>query len=438
MASRQSARIANSAVGNMQVDDEDVPALAAAAAPAIVMVPAADAPAIVMVPAADAPAIAAVIAVAAPVLAQAPAPALVPAPNADDETPQERVTRLLNRAAAQARDAHLAGGSADPPRDQARGMDPVLLSQIMAVIALTHRELPRHAAESLVQARQLTADRPSRTGALPVPRSLGKQLFLIAIQKPHLLEAAIEEIRRWLVTHNHEYPANLPSFIDDIEVKDFVNTYLSRNEAFEQAAFIKAIQNYITGEVRTSAELALEQLVSRKISQADDPVPRYAQRFLQASRQLPNESQASLCAHYLAGLRPVLRQRCILDRDGNTWHTLDSLIKYSFSEAIRLNADSSPVQSLPKQGYTPARRDRGRAAPAVGDKKRKPEGPPGPPNPGPGRSESRQHKAPPEKCPYYKFVGKLTQAGKMSLSEFGLCWYCRGAVHNATECPDKR
>ena len=131
-----------------------------------------------------------------------------------------------------------------------------------------------------------------------------------------MLVTSFNELRRWVVANDHSFPEDMMSFIDDHEVKDFLSSYMIANPAFILDEFIDALQNYVSGEVRNPVEIARSMILNRSIVHENDSPAKYAQRFQQCSRLLPDESQSSLCQHYLAGLHPSLRQRCALDRMG--------------------------------------------------------------------------------------------------------------------------
>ena len=105
---------------------------------------------------------------------------------------------------------------------------------------------------------------------------------------------------------------------------------------------VKDTVRYVFGEVRPASVQALDDLHEGQVRQGkDEPVARYAQRFMVKARMVPNESQQSLCRLYLAGLKNGLKEQCLLDRDNNRWTSLHDLIQFSFGEEERYNLRTS-------------------------------------------------------------------------------------------------
>ena len=75
---------------------------------------------------------------------------------------------------------------------------------------------------------------------------------------------------------------------------------------------------------------------------------KYNERFYQRSRRLPQESQASLCLHYLAGLNSELRTLCCMDRDNKRWDSLHALVTFTLAEEERLNMKASSAPHVSK------------------------------------------------------------------------------------------
>jgi hypothetical protein len=98
-----------------------------------------------------------------------------------------------------------------------------------------------------------------------------------------------------------------------------------------------AFQSRFTGEVRAEEYIALDQLLNREIvQQQGESVAKYSERFLTVARKLPNESEVSLCRHYVRGLLPHLAERCCVDREDNEWSSLSALVKCSLSQDLRV------------------------------------------------------------------------------------------------------
>ena len=297
-----------------------VPPVLPQVAAAVAATTAAPNPAPVMTPAAQAPA-------TQPVAAAIPVP-VIPGPS--HVQPMADVQVSTKPFQIPATWAHTAGPSRSPPHNPQRSRSPVRRGQ-----------------------------------CLPAPMRMGSSYFKLAQSRPSMLVTSFNELRRWVVANDHSFPEDMMSFIHDHEVKDFLSSYMIANPAFILDEFIAALQNYVSGEVRNPVEIARSLILNRSIVQENDSPAKYAQRFQQSSRLLPDESQSSLCQHYLAGLHPSLRQRCALDRDGNTWHSLQALIKCSYAKDIRLShfTDRCVTQNRVKQGFTPnlERRERTRS-----------------------------------------------------------------------------
>ncbi|GAX78850.1 hypothetical protein CEUSTIGMA_g6288.t1 [Chlamydomonas eustigma] len=194
----------------------------------------------------------------------------------------------------------------------------------------------------------------------PTPGKMGVPLFKSVVSKPHILDNEVEGICAWLRAHHLPIPDHLPHFIEDYDVKDFVKSYfksLPVDVPFIEEDFKTSLKRFVSGEVRSQVAIARATLVGRELKQGPDSAAKYAQRFFQCSRLIPDECQVSLCLHYLAGLNPELKQACTLDRDGNERQSLSSLVKYSYGEELRLNARSAahapsrPVFRPSSQGF---------------------------------------------------------------------------------------
>jgi hypothetical protein len=271
---------------------------------------------------------------------------------------------------------------------------------------------------------------------LPGPGQLTTSRLKTMVHKTNLLANWATQTRDFLIQHGFRVPQDIPQFVSDDEAQDWVIKYISTHIPFEFDTFLLNFQRFISGEVRSQTEIARSLVVGRSITQGDEPAVKYAQRFMQSASLLPDECQSSLCQHYIAGLNPVLRQRCVIDRNGRHWTVLHALLDFSYSEEMRISSthdsSSSRAQEFHQQG-----RGRGRAAAIEikskeGDRKR------GPPSGGePPSKAHKQIKAPMTDCKYYKHVGTLSKSEKSVLSEYGLCWYCRAGVHLAQTCPQK-
>ena len=251
------------------------------------------------------------------------------------------------------------------------------------------------------------------------------------------------------------YPKNLVFFITDPLFQVWADGYINDSKlVFSESKFIEDATAYLCGEVRSAESIALDEMLSGSIKQGDSPVSTYAERFMQRSRVLVSESQVSLCRHYLAGLTPELRTRCMLDRDNHEWRDLHSLIQFSFGEELRCRPSravfSRPSPVPHRSGFSPSPKQ---GSPWTnGNKRARNEGGPslavaaaGPANraANPGNKvakvydQSSPRNKPVELCPRFKYKGALTPEVKSELSAWGLCWYCRAGRHPAQRCPEK-
>ena len=121
---------------------------------------------------------------------------------------------------------------------------------------------------------------------------------------------------------------------------------------FDGMAFTEAFLQSVNSDVRPLNVVALHDLIEGKVTQGMSPVAKYNEQFHQKARLLPNESQESLCFHYLRGLTPELRSRCCLDRNNNRWSSLNDLVTFTLDEEERLNlitefnSDAAQLQSV--------------------------------------------------------------------------------------------
>jgi hypothetical protein len=109
--------------------------------------------------------------------------------------------------------------------------------------------------------------------------------------------------------------------------------------------FSKLFLSRFTGQVRSQATLALEKLVSRAVTQGHDDMGVYAAKFNQVARLLPNESQVSLCQHFISGMQADLRAACCLDLLGDEWDDLQKCIKFSIAASIRASRSAEALNA---------------------------------------------------------------------------------------------
>ena len=137
--------------------------------------------------------------------------------------------------------------------------------------------------------------------------------------------------------------ANVPKdFVFFLDVSPFLDFTLALTADWEQSGkpfdwekFREALVRYHNGEVRSSASIALDEILNGQVVQGRDPVAVYAERFRQKAQLLPRESPQSLCAHYLRGMDPDLRGYCRLDDQNKEWSDLGALLEYSRAQELR-------------------------------------------------------------------------------------------------------
>ena len=152
----------------------------------------------------------------------------------------------------------------------------------------------------------------------------------------------VSDIRFWFSWHHMAWIQNL---------------LLSRPN-LTRAEFSSELVNYCTGQVRSESVLALEALIKGHVTQGSSSATDYAQRFLNITRVLPNETQISLCKHYINGLTPALRARACLTRENQEWTDLQSCIQYSYSEEYRMSFEAplAPPEMQHEQYPPPPKR----------------------------------------------------------------------------------
>jgi hypothetical protein len=182
----------------------------------------------------------------------------------------------------------------------------------------------------------------------PESPDLGRQLGYV-----------LSYVRMW--GHRDEYgPMGVLQYVKDMAAKDFLDPLLRdlrtgwmmmprpadhtpedlhdpwSNTPAEKRV-ITALQQRVTGAVRSGEVIALQDLHDGRVKQAgSESVAAYTQRFMERVRMLPRESQSNLCMFFLSGLKPGLRVKCALDRDNHRWSDLMALTQYAYSEEERM------------------------------------------------------------------------------------------------------
>jgi hypothetical protein len=362
---------------------------------------------------------------------------------------------------------------------------------------------------------------PSVSGSAPryqCPRLTTKDIQEL-LERPELLKLKLGQILVYVLAVSLSggglrYPDGILNFIADPAALSYLNTYfehwLLSGQDFNRDDLIQHFRIFVSGEVRPPSVIALQELMSGSIRQStSESAAKYSERFLQRSRILPNESQSSLCHHFLSGLSPSLRQLCCLDRNNNRWEHLLDLIRFTYAEEERYNlchSDRVPcVAPRTRQGdekwhvQGPGKRtkysaavaqgmdvDGGSVAAAIvrsgpsgsgpsgsgpsgggggrgsgsvgrgtaagrGSAPRPSGGGGGTSGSGPSGSGGAPLKQPMTDCPFFGLNNleqyqrglrpdvALTPFEKTSLSDYGLCWFCkRSTSHSSRECPEKQ
>ena len=183
---------------------------------------------------------------------------------------------------------------------------------------------------------------------LPMPESISVKVLEQNVDNSAHLTALMEDIFVYLsggVGRTYDWDAGLRAFMKAPDAKLFHTTFFDELKTsggqFDPKVYIAKFISAFTGDVRPLDVVALHELHAGVITQGALPVAKYSERFHQRSRQLPGESQSSLCLHFLNGLKPELRARCCLDRDNNRWDSLAALVQFTLAEEERLNLISS-------------------------------------------------------------------------------------------------
>jgi len=251
-------------------------------------------------------------------------------------------------------------------------------------------EPARHATHpNLLQ----TLDRPPHAaGSNAAPRLEPiKKEMLKAVQAGRSsagLAAYIEDAMLTFRKHAHpfddnsEYPRVLPRlFANDPDLYEFVVTcttawrrdiathrgaatypedhvYPKTELAPVETRLIKDVIRFLTSEVRPRGVVALHEVLNGHVTQGTLTAPQYTQQFLRRSRELPNESQQTLCTLFLRGLKPELQCRCLMNKDGERWSCLHDLIQWTFVQEEIADAIKSIPNTYPATSHNPSRPSR--------------------------------------------------------------------------------
>lgn len=362
-------------------------------------------------------------------------------------------------------------GSAPPP-----GQVPSVQQTSAALAALAPFGQSASAPSAAAVAAGPPPSRPTRRVTKALCEQAGSPGFAIAVRM-HL---------KWMAENDpRSFPWGLLDSVDDLTAVHWIDSYfqgLTNPSVMDIEQFITAFRHYLCGEVRSAAELALEDLVLGRVVQGTQPVARYAEQFMQRVRYLPDETQVSLCARYLAGLNKHVRARCVRDPQHRAWASLSDLIAASVTEELKWQAlksfdtPSAPasvsVRSAQGPSDWPAQNNKraaerqaasaqkkrhtlAAAAPAAGCASEsgvaavavsEPSAPP----PAGNVKRSRRvythpttgasldpRSAPVELCPVYGSTSPLPEI-RNTLSDWGMCFYCRRCRdHSVSNCPNR-
>ena len=219
---------------------------------------------------------------------------------------------------------------------------------------------------------------------LPIPKVVDDQFLRKYTDYPMYLKSHFMDIFEYvapgIANGTLSWDGGLRRFMDAPDAKAYHTTFFEElvgsGATFDREKYISGFISAFTGDVRPMAVVALHELHEGKVTQMSDSVAKYSERFFQRSRQLPQESQSTLCLLFLSGLKPELRARCCMDRDNNRWTSLSALVKHTLAEEERVNMansksefphlqSSKPVSSDSKQDYRSRFTGKKRGAAAV-------------------------------------------------------------------------
>jgi len=310
----------------------------------------------------------------------------------------------------------------------------------------------------------------SGSGRLPTPGRIDDKRVKAFLSDPALIRLHLAQIFMYILEMTPAmYPQSITFFIEHSESLKWNNSWFEvltqSGGVWDESNYIEAYTHFLSGEVRAPAVVALEEILGGKVQQGSEAAGRYAQRFFARSRLLLNESQQSLCKHFILGLKPELRVKCCLDRDNKEWQSLYDLVQYTLAEEVRLNmsrsldsrdADfspaapaSAPFRQYTKKHFTPApgqgsakrRREDGSvaaAAPAAASGGANPSSSSGAVAAAAPDSRRSERERPVTECPLYGLRtsadSPLTAEQKQILRKWGVCWRCKRARHLAKDC----
>jgi hypothetical protein len=303
--------------------------------------------------------------------------------------------------------------------------------------------------------------------ALPKPQVLTQEMVKSFVANPELANAFLTFAFNWLRARGFRL-ANIMGYMGATVGLAWAQQLFESDPDITEVNFANAFLARFTGQVRSQATLALEKMVSRSIMQGQDDVALYASKFNQVARLLPDESQVSLCQHYVSGLNISMRATCCLDMWGDEWVDLQDLVKFSLAAAIRASRANEILHE--SRSRFPAAKDYSRSQEDLPFKRQKPRwGGQGPvvaaldsshDEAGPSRPrEYRPHATiqlikgdkssiiplPPPSRDIPGFLCTevpISKANRESLRLYWICTFCRGDCedggrHYAEQCPKK-
>ena len=155
--------------------------------------------------------------------------------------------------------------------------------------------------------------------------------------KPEHALPWLDYMERFCEAHNKGLVEVLPSYLGN-DGKAWLHTLLGakRGAAITADELKEEFMRKYGLQVRPARAVALDDLVSRRVTQGKGTVQEYAERFLALSRKLPDVPDSVFCVHYRRGLAIEVASECGLDQNRHEWTDLHALIQFSCDEAVQV------------------------------------------------------------------------------------------------------
>jgi hypothetical protein len=165
------------------------------------------------------------------------------------------------------------------------------------------------------------------------------------------LKIRITQILEYIKRRNLQFPHDFSLWMLDLEALAWCDGYFKDpdNQPFQIHEFLKSFERLICSEVRPASSVAHTELLSGYVQQGNDNVAQYIERFRHRVSALgPNHQFKSptLCTFFLRGLRPEIREPCILDPEFNEWSDLARLMHHACGQEDFLRAKSRHLVPL--------------------------------------------------------------------------------------------